>query len=81
MFAFWQITICFEVKSKAVVYVIWHLHDIRHDYSRRKYDSYVYHKLSNGSFVFFLLYVDEMLIAAKILIDIHMSRKFLGIEI
>ena len=32
------------------------------------------HKLSNGSFVFFLPYVDEMLIAAKILIDINMSR-------
>ena len=38
---------------------------IEHGYSRSKYDSCVYHqKLNVGSFVY-LLYVDDMLIAAK----------------
>ena len=39
---------------------------IEHDYSRSKYDSCVYHqKLNDGSFAYLLLYVDDMLIAAK----------------
>ena len=39
---------------------------IEHDYFKSKYDSCVYHrKLNDGSFVYFLLYVDDMLIAAK----------------
>ena len=39
---------------------------IKHGYSRNKYDSYVYHrKLNDDSFVYLLLYADDMLIAAK----------------
>ena len=39
---------------------------IEHGYSRSKYDSCVYYrKLTDGSFVNLLLYVDDMLIAAK----------------
>ena len=39
---------------------------IEHDYSKSKYNSCVYHrKLNDGSFVYFLLYVDDMLIAGK----------------
>lgn len=38
--------------------------DIR--YLRSEYDSFVYHKrLSNDSYIYFLLYVDDMLIACK----------------
>ena len=48
----------------------WHLRFdtfiIEHGYSRSKYDSCVYHqKLNDGSFVYLLLYVDDMLIVAK----------------
>ena len=43
-----------------------------HGYSRSMYDSCVYFwKLNDGSFVYLLLYVDDMLIAAKDLIEIH----------
>lgn len=43
-----------------------------HGYSRSMYDSCVYfRKLNNGSFVYLLLYVDDMLIAAKELTEIH----------
>ena len=39
---------------------------IEHDYSRSKYDSCVYHqKLNDDFFIYLLLYVDDMLIAAK----------------
>ena len=39
---------------------------IEHGYSRSKYDSCVYHrKLNDGSFIYLLLYVGDMLIAAK----------------
>ena len=39
---------------------------IKHGYSRSKYDSCVYHrKLHDGSFVYLLLYIDDMLIAVK----------------
>ena len=39
---------------------------IEHGYSRSKYDSCVYQrKLNNSSFVYLLLYVDDVLIAAK----------------
>jgi len=39
---------------------------IEHDYSRSKYDGCVYYqKLNNGSFVYLLLYIDDMLIAVK----------------
>jgi len=36
---------------------------IRHDYSRSQYDNCVYHrKFSNRSFIYLLLYIDDMLI-------------------
>ena len=39
---------------------------IKHAYFRSKYDNCVYHrKLNNSSFVYLLLYVDDMLITAK----------------
>jgi hypothetical protein len=39
---------------------------VDHGYSRSSDDSFVYYKqLSNGSFVYFLLYVDDMLIGTK----------------
>ena len=41
-------------------------------YSRSKYDSYVYHKkLNDGSFVYLLLYVDDMLIVDKDMSEIN----------
>jgi len=48
----------------------WHLRFdtcvIEHDYSKSKYDSCVYHlKLNDNSFVYLLLYVDDMSIIAK----------------
>ena len=44
---------------------------IEHGYSRSKYDSCVYHrKLNDGSFVYLLLYVDDMLIAAKYISEV-----------
>ena len=37
-----------------------------HGYSRNKYDSCVYHKkFSDGSFIYLLIYVDDMPIALK----------------
>ncbi|ONK68535.1 uncharacterized protein A4U43_C05F12950 [Asparagus officinalis] len=43
-----------------------------HGYSRNKYDSCVYHKkLNDGFFVYLLLYVDDMLIAAKDMSEIN----------
>ena len=39
---------------------------IEYGYSRSKYDSCVYHqKLNDGSFIYLLLCVDDILIAAK----------------
>ena len=43
-----------------------------HGYLRTMYDSCVYfRKLDDGSFIYLLLYVDDMLIAAKNLSEIH----------
>ena len=43
-----------------------------HGYSRSKYDSCVYHrKSSDGSFIYLLLYVDDMLIASKSMQEIN----------
>jgi len=45
---------------------------IEHDYSKSKYDSCIYHrKLNDGSFVYLLLYVDDMLIAAKNMSEVN----------
>ncbi|KAG8500185.1 hypothetical protein CXB51_004397 [Gossypium anomalum] len=69
-----------------------------HDFKRSSFDSYVYFKKnSDGSFVYLLLYVDDMLIAAKDKVEIRKvkaqlseefemkdlgpSKKILGMEI
>jgi len=43
---------------------------IERGYSESKYDSCAYRKLNDGSFVHLLLYVDDMLVAAKITCEI-----------
>lgn len=67
-------------------------------YCRSKFDNCVYHmKLSNGSFVYLLLYVDDMLVVAKNMFEINklkaqlsgefemkdlgVAKKILGVEI
>ena len=45
---------------------------LSHGYSRSDYDSCVYHKkISDGSFVYLLLYVDDMLIIARSMSEIN----------
>lgn len=52
-----------------------------HGDSRSDYDSCVYHrKLPDGSFVYFLLYVDDMLIAAKSMVEINKLKTQLSGE-
>ena len=52
-----------------------------HGDSRSDYDSCVYHrKLPDGSFVYFLLYVDDMLIAAKSMVEINKVKTQLSGE-
>ncbi|KAF3668075.1 hypothetical protein FXO37_09705 [Capsicum annuum] len=52
-----------------------------HGYSRSMYDSCVYfRKLNDGSFIYLLLYVDDMLIAAKDLTEIHNLKSQLKSE-
>ncbi|CAL9112903.1 unnamed protein product, partial [Musa textilis] len=52
-----------------------------HGYTRSMYDSCVYfRKLNDGSFVYLLLYVDDMLIAAKNLSEIHTLKMQLNSE-
>jgi hypothetical protein len=54
---------------------------IGHGYSRSEYDNCVYHrKLSDGSLVYLLLYVDDMLIAAKNLVEINKLKTQLSGE-
>ena len=54
---------------------------IGHGYSRSDYDSCVYHrKLLDGSFVYLLLYVDYMLIAAKKLVEVNKLKTLLSDE-
>lgn len=44
-------------------------------------DSYInYRKLENGSLIYLLLYVDDMLIAAKNMSDINVLKKQLNVE-
>ena len=55
---------------------------IGHGYSRNEYDNCVYHrKLSAGSLVYLLLYVDDMLIAAKNLVEINKLKTQLSGEL
>ena len=54
---------------------------IGHGYLRSDYDSCVYHrKLSDGSFVYLLLYVDYMLIATKKLVEVNKLKTLLSGE-
>jgi hypothetical protein len=54
---------------------------IRHGYTRSSYDSCVYYRqLADGSFVYLLLYVDDMLIAAKSMLEIKRLKSLLGDE-
>ena len=49
-----------------------------HGYSRSKYDSCMYfRKLVNGSFIYLLLYVDDMLIAFSDIVEINKLKAFL----
>ena len=48
---------------------------IDNDYHRNKYDNYVYHKeLFDGSFIYLLLYVDDMLIFCKNMFEINRMK-------
>ena len=52
------------------------------DYHRSKYDNYVYHKeLFDGSFIYLLLYVDDMLIFGKNMFEINRLKTQLQGEI
>ncbi|KAL5757330.1 hypothetical protein ACOSP7_019941 [Xanthoceras sorbifolium] len=54
---------------------------ISHGYSRSQYDSCVYfRKLKDGSFVYLLLYVDDMLIAAKDMFELNKLKSELSGE-
>ena len=48
---------------------------IGNGYHRSEYANYVYHKeLFDGSFIYLLLYVDDMLIACKNMSEINMLK-------
>ena len=54
---------------------------IEHGYSRSEYDNCVYHrKLSDGSLVYLLLYVNDMFIATKNLVEINRLKTQLSGE-
>jgi hypothetical protein len=54
---------------------------IEHGYSGSEYDNCVYHrKLSDGSLVYLLLYVDDMFIATKNLVEINRLKTQLSGE-
>jgi len=53
---------------------------LSHGFKRSKYDSCVYLKHDNGSPIYLLLYVDDMLIAAKSRKDITTLKKLLSSE-
>lgn len=54
---------------------------INNGFARSLYDSCVYfQKLSNGSFIYLLLYVDDMLIAAKDMSDVCRVKQLLSRE-
>jgi hypothetical protein len=54
---------------------------VRHGYTRSSHDSCVYYKqLSDGSFIYLLLYVDDMLIAAKNMLEIKRLKSLLSDE-
>lgn len=49
-------------------------------YSRSAYDCCVYYKLQDDSFIYLVLYVDDMLIAAKRKSDVQKLKGFLNVE-
>ena len=53
---------------------------LSHGFKRSKYDSCVYIKHVNGSSIYLLLYVDDMLIAAKSKVEITKLKKLLSSE-
>jgi ATP-binding cassette subfamily B (MDR/TAP) protein 1 len=53
---------------------------LSHGFKRSKYDSCVYIKYANGSPIYLLLYVDDMLIAAKSRKEITTLEKLLSSE-
>ncbi|OMO73383.1 Integrase, catalytic core [Corchorus capsularis] len=54
---------------------------VSHDFARNQYDNCVYSKkLSDGSYIYLLLYVDDMLIAAKDLAEINSLKALLSSE-
>jgi hypothetical protein len=53
---------------------------LSHSFKRSRYDSCVYIKHVNGSLIYLLLYVDDMLIAAKSKIEITKLKKLLSSE-
>ena len=53
---------------------------LSHDFKRSKYDSSVYIKHVNGSPIYLVLYVDDMLIAAKNKIEITKLKRLLSSE-
>jgi hypothetical protein len=54
---------------------------VGHGYKRSSYDSYVYYRqLVDNSFVYLLLYVDDMLIAANSMLEIKRLKSLLGDE-
>ena len=53
---------------------------LKHGFKRSKYDSCVYIKYVNGSPIYLLLYVDDMLIAAKGRKEITILKKLLSSE-
>ncbi len=49
---------------------------IGYGYSKSQYDSYVYfRKVANSSFIYLLIYVDDMLIAAKDMFEINKLKR------
>ena len=51
-----------------------------HGFKRSEYDSCVYIKIIDGSHIYLLLYVDDMLITAKSRIEITTLKKLLSSE-
>jgi hypothetical protein len=55
---------------------------IGHGYARNSYDSCVYYRqLNDDSFDYLLLYVDDMFIAAKSMLEIKRLKSLLGDEL
>lgn len=62
-------------------YKCFHSFMVRHGYIRSSHDSCVYYRqLSDGSFVYLLLYVDDMLIIAKNMLEIKRLKSLLSDE-